>query len=282
MMNRMAVRVALMMCLPSALLAQVVTDTTKSGKVTHSSLFTPADPFILAAFAAGTIAMFPLDHRIAQELQEPGTQADRATKRAADLFNKIGDPGTILIGVGMYGVGRLAHIDRMADLGLHGTEAIVLSSGVTALLKDLTGRQRPYRAGVDDPDDFSFGRGYRGGFSSFPSGHATAAFAAATVVTLETAHWWPRSKWVIGPVMYTGATVIGLARLYSNAHWASDVLMGAGVGTFTGLKVYRFNHTHAGNRLDRWLLGVPSIAPGAGDQSAGPGVRLVWSFGDVR
>ena len=76
--------------------------------------------------------------------------------------------------------------------------------------------------------------------------------------------------------MFGGATIVGLARLYSNAHWASDVVMGAGIGAFTALKVFRFNHVTAGhNRVDRWLLpSIPAVTPGPAGRSA----MLVWSF----
>ena len=165
----------------------------------------------------------------------------------------------------------------MADLGLHSTEAIVVSAGITSVIKGLAGRQRPSHAGVNDPDDFKFGGGFAsGGSSSFPSGHATAAFAAATVVTLETHRWWPKSTWYIAPIMFGGASLVGVARLYTNAHWASDVVMGAGIGTLTGLKVFRYNHvTTPGNRANRWLLtAVPTVSPSLD----GRGAILGWSF----
>jgi membrane-associated phospholipid phosphatase len=73
-------------------------------------------------------------------------------------------------------------------------------------------------------------------------------------------------------VKYGGASLIALSRMYNNKHWASDVLMGAAIGTFAGTKVVRYHHSHPGNHLDKWLLGA-SVAPdGAG------GVTLAWSI----
>jgi hypothetical protein len=44
--------------------------------------------------------------------------------------------------------------------------------------------------------------------------------------------------------------------MYNNRHWASDVMMGAAIGTFAGNKVVRYQHrTNPGNKLDKWLLG---------------------------
>jgi hypothetical protein len=50
--------------------------------------------------------------------------------------------------------------------------------------------------------------------------------------------------------------------MYNNRHWASDVLVGAGIGTFAGLKVVRYHGTHPGNRVDKWLL-AGSLVPTA-------------------
>ena len=79
--------------------------------------------------------------------------------------------------------------------------------------------------------------------------------------------------------MFGGAAMVGVARLYSNAHWTSDVLMGAGVGTFTAYEVYRYNHiTSRHNRLNRWLLSaVPSVSP-----AVNGGAMLGWSFAAPR
>src|SRR4029077_9071100 len=98
------------------------------------------------------------------------------------------------------------------------------------------------------------------GQRSFPSGHAVAAFSAAAAVTAETSRWWPSTRLVIGTAMYGGAGMVGLSRMYNNRHWASDVIMGAAIGTFAGTKVVRYNRTHTGNRLDRWLLNA-SVSP---------------------
>ena len=48
--------------------------------------------------------------------------------------------------------------------------------------------------------------------------------------------------------------------MYDNRHWASDVIMGAAIGTFAGTKVVRYHRTHPDNRLDRWLLNA-SVSP---------------------
>jgi hypothetical protein len=48
--------------------------------------------------------------------------------------------------------------------------------------------------------------------------------------------------------------LIAASGMYNNKHWASDVVMGAAIGTFAGTKVVRYHHSHPGNRIDKWLL----------------------------
>ena len=64
--------------------------------------------------------------------------------------------------------------------------------------------------------------------------------------------------------------MVGLERLYNDKHWASDVILAAGIGTFSGLKIVKYNHEHPNNRVDRVLLSG-SIAPG-------PDGRMAVSF----
>ena len=220
------------------------------------SLFTWNDAALAGAFTIATIAIRPLDKQAQTALQQPDRQKNRAFKKAALGFREIAAPGAVIIGISMYATGRLANNDHLAELGLHGTEALFIGEGVGAVLKDFFGRARPFVDTVANPDNWQLMRGFRAGdqYRSFPSGHTVAGFAAAAAVTAETSRWWPNTTYVIGPAMYGGAALIGLARMYENRHWASDVIMGAAIGTFAGMKVVRYHRTHPGNRVDKWLL----------------------------
>ena len=228
------------------------TDTTH---ISQEPLFTKKDAWVALGFAAGTVALYPADRYFARKLQAPHNQENRFLQNAATDFRFMGTPGSLYIGLGMYAVGRVARIDRMADLGLHGTEALFLASGTVYVLKGLAGRARP-EVDINDERSFVLARGFKNtdAYRSFPSGHAAMGFAAAAAVTSETSKWWPKSTWYIAPVMYGGATMIAASRMYNNKHWASDVVMGAAIGTFSGMKVVRYHHSHPGNRIDRWLL----------------------------
>jgi membrane-associated phospholipid phosphatase len=226
-------------------------------------LFTRNDAYLGAFFVVGTVALAPFDKRIAGRLQQPSAQEHQFLQKLSTGVRVIAVPGSVIIGTSMYVVGRLADIEPLADLGLHGEEAIAVATVLNTAIKWTVGRARPYAVNDTNPFDYQFLRGLRRGrdFSSFPSGHAMAAFAAAAAVSNETSRWWPNARWFVGTAMYTGATAVALSRLYNNQHWASDVIMAAGIGTFAGNKVVRFNHrTHPNNSIDRWLLAT-SIVP---------------------
>jgi undecaprenyl-diphosphatase len=61
--------------------------------------------------------------------------------------------------------------------------------------------------------------------SSFPSGHASAAFLAATLLA-------ERSR--IRPLWYAAAGVVAASRVHVRIHHASDVVVGAGIGLALG------------------------------------------------
>ena len=236
-------------------------------------LFTYRD----GALATGVIfaALFArrLDDHYAQRLQDSSTQANEKLHKLATFVRTTAAPGAFIIGTTMYATGRLVKNDHLASLGLHGTEALLLGEFAGGVIKGVIGRQRPY---VTPQNSHSFGflRGFAGGdqYRSFPSGHSLAAFAAAAAVSSETADWWPNTRWIIGPAMFGGATLTAVSRMYDNKHWASDVIVGAGLGTFAGLKVVRYNTAHPGNKLDKWLLSG-SIVP-----TDNGGHTLRWSI----
>ena len=85
-----------------------------------------------------------------------------------------------------------------------------LSAGATYGLKHLVGERRP-----DGSDR-----------RSFPSGHATFAFAGATVLAHEYGH---NSPWIaVGG--YAVATLVAADRVRRDRHYVHDVLAGATVG----------------------------------------------------
>jgi membrane-associated phospholipid phosphatase len=230
-----------------------------------------------------TIAMAPLDGRTARKLQEQRFQANDDLQHTARQLAFLGGPGPFLMGAGLFAAGHISRMPRLADAGLHMTEAVLLAASVTGLGKGVFGRALP-NVNVNNPDDFQFGRGFHDGngpFVSFPSGHTAASFAMAAVVTDEVGRWHPEMARIIGPIAYGGAGLVGLARMYQNVHWASDLPLAAAIGTWSGLTVAARSHRNAGQSvaptgdLDGLVevLRSTTVVP-----AAGRGAGLAWSI----
>jgi membrane-associated phospholipid phosphatase len=240
-------------------------------------LFNGRDAALAVGFVGATIALFPADKYIAHHLRDQNTQANKFFDHAATGFEVISSPGAFIIGPALYALGRLTNHPRIEDLGWHGAEATYLATAITSTLKVSLGRSRPYVTNDSNPRDFKFFKGLSGdGRTSFPSGHTTTAFAAASAVTAEVNRMWPKYTWVVGPAMYGGATMVGLSRMYHNKHWASDVALGAGIGTFSGLKVVRYSHLHPDNFVDRIILRTSLVPDGHGGNIFAVSIPTAW------
>jgi len=236
------------------LAASVARAQTADTLYTKRDLFTAGDAVLGASFVAAAAAAAPADRWFTRQLQDDARQANRALNRGAAVFRIVGHPGGLIAGTTMYLAGLAGKDRRIEDLGLHSVESIVLGDVITGTVKIVAGRARPF-ASRDNARNFKLLRGLRhDDYRSFPSGHATSAFALASVISSETSHWWPETRWIVGPVMYGAATLTGVSRIYNNQHWASDVLAGAAVGTITGMKLFRYQHSHPDNWLDKKLL----------------------------
>ena len=90
--------------------------------------------------------------------------------------------------------------------------AFGLSAAASSTLKVLVDRDRPHTGAlIDLPAS-----------ASFPSGHATTAFAAAVALSLLVPRWrW----WALGL-----AAIVAYSRVYLGVHYWSDVIAGAIIG----------------------------------------------------
>jgi len=195
-----------------------------------------------------TVAIAPLDGRTARELQEQQFQSNGDLQHTARELAFLGGPGPFVLSAGLFAAGRLSRMPRLADAGLHMTEAVLLAASFTGLGKGIFGRALP-SVNDSNPDNFQFFRGFHdrnGPFVSFPSGHAGASFAMASVVTAEVDRWHPGLARIVGPIAYGGAGLVGLARMYQNVHWASDLPLAAAIGTWSGLTVVARSHRNTG------------------------------------
>ena len=241
--------------LSSALGAQP-SDTTRRSR---EPLFTARDAYIAGGITAISVLLIQVDKPIIRRIQRDTSEFLRET---ADQLKYINEKSLLALDVVLYGVGRLGRMERLADIGLHGSEAIAVASVVSTLIKSTTGRPRPRESG-QDPFEFKPNKGWTdGAYRSFPSLHQAGSLAFASVLVAETQISWPQNTKFVAPVVYGLAVLPGIARIYTNFHWTSDAVLGAMIGTYAGIKTVQYTHSHPGNRLDRWLLSAhPGNAP---------------------
>ncbi|HKR08015.1 MAG TPA: phosphatase PAP2 family protein, partial [Gemmatimonadaceae bacterium] len=188
-----------MRCLRFLVLATVTASTTypavlcaQSASTDNKGLFTRNDAILAAGFAGLTVAMFPLDKSLARILNNRVSKTNKFLSRSATGVELITDPGSLVIGAVLYTYGRVANKPDIEALGWHGTESIIIAGTTTWILKGLAGRARPYVSKDTSPADFQlFGGLKTGDRQSFPSGHTTTAFAAASAVTSQVRIIWP-------------------------------------------------------------------------------------------
>ncbi len=162
-----------------------------------------------------------------QDAQWAGSMQKWHRREAWRVVEEFGDanamrPATILVFVG-----SLFQDDhRFQDAAFTGLESLILANVLANALKGAAGRSRPWQEdGADDWAPFS-------GKTSFPSGHATTAFALMTPWVLYFDH--PAAWLTIGV-----ATVSSLSRVTLRFHWPSDVLAGALIGSSVSIWLSR-------------------------------------------
>lgn len=130
-------------------------------------------------------------------------------------------------------------------------------------------RPRPvlYRDDVD-PDLPAMVTSYR----SFFSGHTASAFSAAVAASYIYSVRWPESRWrgYVWALSLTAASTVGLLRVTSGRHFWSDVLVGAIVGTSSGIIVPALHRVRGEDEATETSRRSVALQPG------GIGIRFVF------
>lgn len=188
-------------------------------------------------------------------------------------------PGYAVSGLGVgLGLAMLATGDASRMYHVKGlTEALMSGVAVTGLVKVLVARHRPdWDAATSSTDSAR----------SFPSGHATQAFAIATYGVLYLRNhvfaerrgnrvlpWWEAATY---GGMLLGATAIAAERVVHNRHHLSDVIIGGVLGTATSALFYLYQERRFDRRRTREGLRSLTVAPQVTGESASVGMSFTW------
>src|SRR5215470_9029545 len=168
--------------------------------------------------------------------------------------------GTLIILIALFASPALDYMSRatlamvVARLG-YVFIAVGLPGLVSTVVKRWIGRVRPSAAGPFAYEPFSWQPDY----ASFPSGHATTAFAALVAFGVI----FPRMR----PILWVYALLIAATRVMVCAHYPSDVIAGAAFGAFGALLVRDWFVTRR--------LGFFVSRDGAVHTMAGPSLRRI-------
>lgn len=174
--------------------------------------------WVILAIGGGAAALvLPVDKEVTEKL---------STSSAAGNFFAAGkyigsDYVQLGTAVGLYVVGRyvMPHApgepktNKVSHIGFDMLRALIVSQALTQGLKVAVQRDRP-----------------TGECCSFPSGHASATFATASVLERHLGY---RAAWPTFAI----AGYVATSRLHDNRHYLSDVLFGSALGVATGWTV---------------------------------------------
>jgi membrane-associated phospholipid phosphatase len=182
------------------------------GDIGRTIVENPVQSSIIAGsvlIAGGLV--FALDRDISGKMK----QANDFNNTVFDAANYLGDGVFVLAANSFLFLGGQKE-KNTAQLVI---ESVLVSGAITQVVKIGLGRTRP--SGTADPYQFlpfSFSN------QSMPSGHSSVAFSWAAIIG---------DTYDIGWLTYTVAGLVAWARVYKNAHWPSDVLIGGAIGVVT-------------------------------------------------
>ena len=177
--------------------------------------------------AGGTAALVLADQRLYRETT--GRLAP-ATRNSMDKFSRLGNPAYMFgVSGGLWLLGNSGSRRPLRQTALLASRALIDDMLVVGVLKVALGRERPPGGSFGGPRD-----GLRSGdYRSLPSGHASAAWTMATVISSR-----HRQRWVPF-VLYGFAGAVSVTRVTSGRHFYGDVVPGAIIGFSIGKMVVR-------------------------------------------
>jgi len=165
-----------------------------------------------------TMLIFAVDARMQEFVH---SNSNRTNDRIFNFDEYHGSVYTQFFALGLYGAGAASQNSKLQRLGLKAIEATVYSSFITAGLKALFGRLRPFK--TTDPFEFK-PLSMKSSYTALPSGHTTSAFAVSTIMAKSVDNIWWDCAW------YGAAVGVAASRIYHDRHWASDTFLGAVIG----------------------------------------------------
>lgn len=216
----------------------------KFGKDFKKTLFSPKDwndkDFLTFSAVLGTgVLLYSFDQEIHDWIKD---QRSSASDDVSEVLSNFGH-GVFLTGLiaALYASGELSDNNSLRKTALLSLESFVTSGVIVIGLKFIGGRARPKTG--ESKDTFHF-FSTKSSYNSFPSGHATSAFAVATTIADQSENAF------IDISAYSLAALAALSRVHDNKHWFSDVFFGSAIGYFVAKKICSLNRSQNSPKLE--------------------------------
>ncbi|MEO0202713.1 MAG: phosphatase PAP2 family protein [candidate division WOR-3 bacterium] len=146
-----------------------------------------------------------------------------------NALNQLGEGQYHIVSYSMlYLISKLKKDEKLEEFSLSGIKSFIVSGLSVLALKYVFGRARPYTwEGELSFKPFNLNNDYQ----SFPSGHTIIAFTTASHISSYS------NNKLISFISYSLATGVGIARIYKDQHWFSDVISAATLGIIIGSNI---------------------------------------------
>ena len=249
--------------------------------MTHGSRFAPVAAFFLSlcALILAFTGLFEWDVPLTRFIRSLNdVQRDHLANpwlaQLSDIGDRLGNgESLVILSLVLLTVGYGFKTSQWKEAGWQSLIAHGLAALSANILKHTIGRPRPkfMHAG-----NLEFSPASGSGWDSFPSGHASASFAVATVLAIK----FPRTKWPILAV----AAMIAASRIVRGSHYLTDVAGGAALGCVMGMiaahpwREWRTSIGTAVCRMPPFLVATLALVWTIGQlpSEAWPFQQLVW------
>lgn len=211
----------------------IINDVTHAGK---AILFVYKRPFTwkkkewatFGGVAAAAVGASFLDEPINEFFEK---NQSKVLDPFADFGDFMGQPeyqGPFLLG--FWGLGLATRNEWIRETSTMMAASMAASGLIQSFSKEAAGRARPSR-GTGNTDFKPFGGK---NYHSFPSGHTMLALSSAWIMARQV------EPMALKVTFYAIPTIVGWSRLYDNAHWFSDILLGSALGIATAEAVIQY------------------------------------------
>lgn len=192
-----------------------------------STLLVPEPP-------SGFRGEWPVDNALRDLLRAEDPDHRERLSLVSDVLQNVAILAPIVVDIGLGALLLRRDLDVALEMALIDMEVLLVTSSLVMLTKRTIGRVRP---NVPSCADGGYDCRSNASRRAFLSGHATSAFAAAGLSCAH--HQYLELFGGLGDdLMCAGmlslATAAGALRIASDRHWASDTIVGAMTGLFSG------------------------------------------------